>query len=100
MSQSAKSPSVEERTRALFGRHRALVGMIHVGALPGTPRSRFSIDVALLPPTSDLSRRSSSRGARRYWRQGVRRADADGYMLARTARATSKQSFKLPSVSG
>ena len=62
--------------------------------------SRFSLDVALLPPTSDLSRRSSSRGARRYWRQGVRRDDADGYMLARTARATSKQSFKLPSVSG
>ena len=55
MSQSAKSPSVEERTRALFGRHRALVGMIHVGALPGTPRSRFSIDELLVNAARDAS---------------------------------------------
>lgn len=31
-------------TRALFGSHRALVGMIHVGALPGTPRARLPLE--------------------------------------------------------
>ena len=34
----------EDRTRDLFGRHRALVGMIHVGALPGTPKGVLTID--------------------------------------------------------
>ena len=69
-----------------------------VAAVDGS--DRFSFDEALLCATSDRSLKSSSRGANTYWRQGVRRDDADGYMLARTARATSKQSFKLPSVSG
>lgn len=44
MSEHHPQPSTEERTRALFGRHRALVGMVHVGALPGTPRSERSLD--------------------------------------------------------
>ena len=34
----------EARTRHLLGRHRALIGMIHVPALPGTPRSTSSLD--------------------------------------------------------
>ena len=34
----------EARTRDLLGRHRALIGMIHVPALPGTPRSTSSLD--------------------------------------------------------
>ena len=55
MSQPAESPSVEERTRSLFGRHRALVGMIHVGALPGTPRNRCSIDELLVTAARDAS---------------------------------------------
>lgn len=55
MSQPAESPSVEERTQQLFGRHRALVGMIHVGALPGTPRNRCSIDELLVTAARDAS---------------------------------------------
>ena len=55
MSQPTESPSVEERTLGLFGRHRALVGMIHVGALPGTPRSRCSIDELLVNAARDAS---------------------------------------------
>jgi len=31
-------------TRALFGSDRALVGMIHVGALPGTPRASLPLE--------------------------------------------------------
>ena len=34
----------EERTTRILGRHRALVGMIHVPALPGTPGSRSTLD--------------------------------------------------------
>ncbi len=34
----------QHSTRALFGSERALVGMIHVGALPGTPRASQSIE--------------------------------------------------------
>lgn len=30
-------------TRAVFGTDKAIIGMIHVGALPGTPRSRQSV---------------------------------------------------------
>lgn len=32
---------------ALFGAPRALVGMLHVGALPGTPRARHSLDALI-----------------------------------------------------
>lgn len=32
-----------ERTESLFGRNKAIIGMIHVGALPGTPRSKYPI---------------------------------------------------------
>ena len=69
-----------------------------VAAVDGS--DRFSFDEALLCATSDRSLKSSSRGANTYWRQGVRRDDADGYMLARTASARSKQVVKLPSVFG
>ena len=55
MSQPDQSVSVEERTRELFGRHRALVGMVHVGALPGTPRSRCGIDELLVNAARDAS---------------------------------------------
>ena len=101
---------VQSNLRPVHGEHRvgppvaaavgppARAGVLSL--LAAVDGSRFSLDVALLPPTSDLSRRSSSRGARRYWRQGVRRDDADGYMLARTARATSKHSFKVSRVFG
>lgn len=34
----------EEKTRKILGRHRALVGMIHVPALPGTPGSKVNLD--------------------------------------------------------
>jgi len=34
-------------TRALFGSERALIGMIHVGALPGTPRARQPLEVVV-----------------------------------------------------
>lgn len=44
-----------ERTTAIFGRHRALVGMIHVGALPGTPRHEHSIDELLVSAARDAS---------------------------------------------
>lgn len=30
--------------QAVFGRDRAVIGMVHVQALPGTPRSRLSVD--------------------------------------------------------
>jgi membrane complex biogenesis BtpA family protein len=36
--------NARERAAALFGRDHALVGMIHVGALPGTPYHRDSVD--------------------------------------------------------
>ena len=55
MSQPDQSVSVEEQTRELFGRHRALVGMVHVGALPGTPRSRCGIDELLVNAARDAS---------------------------------------------
>ncbi|MAJ46536.1 MAG: hypothetical protein CBC35_04425 [Planctomycetes bacterium TMED75] len=55
MSQSAQSPTPEQRTRELFGRHRALVGMVHVGALPGTPRNRCGIDELLVNAARDAS---------------------------------------------
>lgn len=44
-----------ERTTALFGRHRALVGMIHVGALPGTPRHEHSLDELLVAAARDAN---------------------------------------------
>ena len=44
------------RTTSLFGRHRALVGMIHVGALPGTPKSSQSIDELLIGAVRDASK--------------------------------------------
>jgi hypothetical protein len=34
-------------TRALFGSDRALVGMIHVGALPGTPRAGLPLEAVV-----------------------------------------------------
>ena len=71
---------------------------LRVAAVDGS--DRFSFDEALLCATSDRSLKSSSRGANTYWRQGVRRDDAGGYMLARTACARSKQVVKLPSASG
>lgn len=42
-----------QRTEALFGRHRALVGMVHVGALPGTPRSERSLDALMVAAAAD-----------------------------------------------
>ena len=42
-----------ERTNALFGRHRALVGMVHVGALPGTPKSEKSLDGLIAAAAAD-----------------------------------------------
>ena len=66
----------------------------------GGRSDRFSFDEALHCATSDRILKSSSRGANTYWRQGVRRDDAGGYMLARTACARSKQVVKLPSASG
>ncbi|MFO0829349.1 MAG: BtpA/SgcQ family protein [Phycisphaerales bacterium] len=39
-----------ERTSSLFGRHRAIVGMLHVSALPGTPHAR--------DPVASIVRRS------------------------------------------
>ena len=41
--------------------------------------------------TSDLSLKTATDGARTYWRHGQIREDADVYMLARTARARSKE---------
>lgn len=43
----------EDRTRDLFGRHRALVGMIHVGALPGTPKGVLTIDQLIINAARD-----------------------------------------------
>ena len=42
-----------EHTSTLFGRHRALVGMVHVGALPGTPRSERSLDALIAAAAAD-----------------------------------------------
>jgi membrane complex biogenesis BtpA family protein len=36
----APAATPERRTADLFGRDRALIGMVHVGALPGTPHER------------------------------------------------------------
>ena len=33
-----------ETIQAIFGERRALIGMIHVQALPGTPRSRLPVE--------------------------------------------------------
>lgn len=49
-----KSTAIE-RTSALFGRHRALVGMVHVGALPGTPRSERSLDALTAAAATDAT---------------------------------------------
>jgi membrane complex biogenesis BtpA family protein len=35
--------NASEKTASLFGRHKAIIGMIHVGALPGTPHSRYPV---------------------------------------------------------
>jgi len=45
--------TVIDRTRTLFGRHRALVGMVHVGALPGTPRHERALDGLLAAAAAD-----------------------------------------------
>jgi membrane complex biogenesis BtpA family protein len=45
--------TVIDRTRTLFGRHRALVGMVHVGALPGTPRHERPLDGLLAAAAAD-----------------------------------------------
>ncbi len=41
----------------IFGAPRALIGMIHVEALPGTPRARLPLAgaFAALPPPGDAS---------------------------------------------
>ena len=45
MTQTADRNSVRTQTvRDLFGVRRALIGMIHVGALPGTPAARHDLD--------------------------------------------------------
>ncbi len=51
----------EGRIEALFGERRALVGMLHVGALPGTPRAGASV--------AQLAERAVSE-AREYARAG------------------------------
>ena len=43
----------EERTRHILGRHRALIGMIHVPALPGTPRSASNLDEIITRVSED-----------------------------------------------
>ena len=43
----------EERTGRILGRHRALIGMIHVPALPGTPRSTASLDEIIARSKAD-----------------------------------------------
>ena len=43
----------EARTRHLLGRHRALIGMIHVPALPGTPRSTTRLDEIITRVSED-----------------------------------------------
>ena len=53
MSHEQPEISVIDRTKALFGRHRALVGMIHVGALPGTPRHERSLESLLAAAAAD-----------------------------------------------
>ena len=53
MSRSADSPTANERTEALFGRGKALIGMVHVGALPGTPRHDCPLDVLLAQAGAD-----------------------------------------------
>ena len=55
MSTSSKRTTAAEKTTALFGRHQALVGMIHVGALPGTPRHQQSIDELLIAAARDAN---------------------------------------------
>lgn len=42
-----------DRTTAIFGRHRALVGMIHLGALPGTPRHESTLDEIIVAAARD-----------------------------------------------
>lgn len=32
-----------DKTASLFGRHKAVIGMIHVGALPGTPHAKLGV---------------------------------------------------------
>src|SRR5580765_2537395 len=39
--------------RSIFGTRRALVGVIHVGALPGTPQSRESVDAIATGAAAD-----------------------------------------------
>ena len=44
MTQAADRDSSRGRThRDLFGVRRALIGMIHIGALPGTPAARHDL---------------------------------------------------------
>ena len=39
--------------RSIFGTRRALIGVIHVGALPGTPESRATVDVLAAEAVAD-----------------------------------------------
>ncbi len=42
--QGASDGDAGQRTAAIFGRDRAIIGMVHVGALPGTPRSVATVE--------------------------------------------------------
>ncbi|MBB48153.1 MAG: hypothetical protein CMJ33_06350 [Phycisphaerae bacterium] len=53
MNDRADRRLAEDRTGRILGRHRALVGMIHVPALPGTPRSDSSLDEIIARTTAD-----------------------------------------------
>jgi len=53
MSRSNERDTAEERTERLFGRRKALIGMVHVGALPGTPRHDRSLDALLAQAGAD-----------------------------------------------
>ena len=43
----------EERTQEILGRHRALIGMIHVPALPGTPGSKHDLEEIMTMTSRD-----------------------------------------------
>lgn len=55
MSNESSRNTAGERTRNLFGRERALIGMIHVGALPGTPRHELPLERLLATAAAEAA---------------------------------------------
>jgi hypothetical protein len=55
MNDESRRNQASERTHDLFGRPKALIGMIHVGALPGTPRHDRPLDALVASAAAEAA---------------------------------------------